>query len=78
MKRKPTPKPDTPVVDAEILTKAKEILGPSAEVSPKKAAKCEVCGDPSAPNATEALCWVCRRLKISAWRDNDPQIAAQE
>jgi hypothetical protein len=24
------------------------------------------------------LCWVCRRLKISAWRDSDQQLSAQE
>ena len=39
--------------------------------------RCEVCGDQSAPNSTEGLCWVCRRLKISAWRDGDPQIVQE-
>ncbi|MBE0658708.1 MAG: hypothetical protein IH602_13530 [Bryobacteraceae bacterium] len=36
-------------------------------------AKCGVCGDPVAPFSAEALCWVCRRLKISAWRESDNQ-----
>jgi hypothetical protein len=31
------------------------------------------------PNALkEDLCWVCRRLKFSAWRDSDGQLPAQE
>ncbi len=43
-----------------------------------KDAKCVVCGDPVAPFSTEELCWVCRRLKISAWRESDNQSAIQE
>lgn len=43
-----------------------------------KDAKCVVCGDPVAPFSTEELCWVCRRLKISAWRESDNQTAMQE
>ena len=30
---------------------------------------CVVCGAEVAPFSEENLCWVCRRLKISAWRD---------
>jgi len=26
----------------------------------------------------QELCWVCRHLKISAWRDADHQLSAQE
>ena len=44
----------------------------------KAPAKCGVCGDECAPNSTEGLCWVCRRLKLSAWRDTDTQMPAQE
>jgi hypothetical protein len=43
-----------------------------------RTAHCVICGDPVAPFSTEELCWVCRRLKISAWRENDAQISAQE
>jgi hypothetical protein len=32
----------------------------------------------SGPQQPEELCWVCRRLKISAWRDVDQQAATQE
>jgi hypothetical protein len=44
----------------------------------KKAARCVVCGAEVAPFSTEELCWVCRRLKISAWRDVEGQAAIQE
>ena len=43
-----------------------------------RAAKCVVCGEACAPNSSEELCWVCRRLKLSAWRDSDSQMPAQE
>jgi len=44
----------------------------------KPLAKCTVCGEECAPNSLEGLCWVCRRLKLSAWRDADSQMPAQE
>jgi hypothetical protein len=44
----------------------------------RKAARCVICGNDVAPFSTEELCWICRRLKISAWRDSDNQAAAQE
>jgi len=44
----------------------------------KTPAKCTVCGEECAPNSGEGLCWVCRRLKLSAWRDADSQMPAQE
>ena len=39
---------------------------------------CVVCSGEVAPNSTEGLCWVCRRLKISAWADSDNQAPSQE
>jgi hypothetical protein len=41
---------------------------------------CVVCGGEAAatPTDDEALCWVCRRLKISAWRETDAQVPMQE
>jgi hypothetical protein len=44
----------------------------------EKLKPCIVCGEPCAPTSTEGLCWVCRRLKLSAWRDSDTQMPAQE
>ncbi|MEO7144530.1 MAG: hypothetical protein ABI165_13610 [Bryobacteraceae bacterium] len=74
MKRKPTPEPE-PIVADEILRRAKEILGPGKA---KRPLKCVVCSAECAPTSMEGLCWVCRRLKISAWRESDPQMTAQE
>jgi len=44
----------------------------------RKAVPCVVCGAEVAPFSTEELCWVCRRLKISAWRDIEGQASMQE
>lgn len=44
----------------------------------KKPQACVICGGECAPNSAEGLCWVCRRLKLSAWRDADVQMPAQE
>ncbi|MCL4841766.1 MAG: hypothetical protein M9913_22015 [Bryobacteraceae bacterium] len=44
----------------------------------KSSARCVVCGSDVAQFSTEELCWVCRRLKISAWREADTQSAMQE
>jgi len=38
-----------------------------------------VCGAETSVIATgEPLCWVCRRLKISAWREIEQQMPMQE
>jgi len=75
MKRKPVVENETPVVPKEILDRA--LLAAETD-KVKRIASCEVCGDPCAPISNEALCWVCRRLKISAWKDSDMQMGAQE
>jgi hypothetical protein len=64
-----------PVVAPEIIESARQSIGIER---PVRAAKCVVCGDQASVDATERLCWVCRRLKISAWRDADHQLPAQE
>lgn len=74
MKRKTTGKEQN-VIAEEILESAHRAAGVGVA---KKREKCEVCAAEVAPNATEPLCWVCRRLKISAWRDSDLQAAAPE
>jgi hypothetical protein len=74
MKRKLQVKPD-PVISPEILENAKRSLATDRIKSP---AKCVVCAAETAPGAAEQLCWVCRRLKISAWRDVEQQMPAQE
>ena len=75
MKRKITPKPE-PVVPAAMLEQAKQSISPDRL---KKIEKCSVCGAETATvAAAETLCWVCRRLKISAWREIEQQMPMQE
>lgn len=68
-----------PVVPEQIMELAKKSLDTDKI---KVTKRCFVCGSDyapsSAPNQDEELCWVCRRLKISAWREVDQQISAQE
>jgi hypothetical protein len=79
MKRKLPAKPASPkqesVVPPQLLEGAKRSL--SADRA-RIAAKCVVCGSETASSSSEPLCWVCRRLKISAWRDVEQQMPAQE
>ena len=44
----------------------------------KGAARCVVCGGDTTIDALEQLCWVCRRLKISAWREVEQAATVQE
>jgi hypothetical protein len=78
MKRKPVapaqPATAEPVIDQKLLDQVKLSI---MSDQPKRVDKCSVCGASCAPNSAEGLCWVCRRLKISAWRDSDQQ-AVQE
>lgn len=74
MKRKPQPKPE-PVIAPEILESAKRSVVTDRN---KAAGKCVVCGSETVAGAAEQLCWVCRRLKISAWREVEQQMPAQE
>ena len=32
---------------------------------------CRVCTAPGARESSGGLCWICRRLKISAWRESE-------
>jgi hypothetical protein len=75
MRRKAQPKSDQ-VVPAEILEHAKRSV--SEDRLNKKAPRCAVCGAETSIAGPEPLCWVCRRLKISAWREIEQQAPAQE
>ncbi len=74
MRRKALPK-IAPVVSPEILEQAKRSV---ATDRTKSVTKCSVCGAEVGSTASDQLCWVCRRLKISAWRDVEQQMPAQE
>ena len=58
-----------------VLEHAKRSISPDRL---KKTSKCTVCGTETQTNGDEVLCWVCRRLKVSAWRDIEQQMPAQE
>jgi hypothetical protein len=73
--KKKTTKDEQPVISREIMEQAKLAIH-TDRLQP--AAKCKICEADAAPNSAEGLCWVCRRLKISAWRDSDQQMSAQE
>jgi hypothetical protein len=86
MKRK-IPSKTEPVVPASLLEQAKLSVSTDgftksdrqAKVDrPAKIAKCSVCGGETTTVGSEPLCWVCRRLKISAWREIEQQAPAQE
>jgi len=65
-----------PVIPPNLLAQAKQSISTDRL---KKTAACSVCGaETSAATTGEALCWVCRRLKISAWREIEQQMPAQE
>ncbi len=74
MRKKKTPAAD-PVIAREILEKARQAAHPDTL---PRASKCEVCGAECPPNPAEQLCWVCRRLKISAWHESEQQMPIQE
>ena len=75
MTRKIHVKPE-PVVPADLLEQAKKSVSPDRL---RKAEKCSVCGAETPVLAVgEPLCWVCRRLKISAWREIEQQMPMQE
>ena len=75
MRKKSNSQDLQPVIHEDILRNAKMALH---EERPRALPRCVICGAEAAPTSTEELCWVCRRLKISAWRDSDQQMSAQE
>lgn len=45
---------------------------------PERMVRCAICGSDTQAASPDKMCWVCRRLKISAWRDVEQQMPAQE
>jgi len=75
MKRKVQAKIER-VVPPDMLEQAKKSVSPDRL---KKVEKCSVCSaETTVVAAGEPLCWVCRRLKISAWREIEQQMPMQE
>lgn len=77
MRRKAQPKPET-VVPPEILEQARKQISEDRLTKTGKPIKCTVCGGETSPSSSVPLCWVCRRLKESAWREIEQQMPAQE
>jgi hypothetical protein len=75
--RRKKPTQDELVVPQEILDSAKQSMV-TDQAAPVRVRKCRVCSEEVAPNSSEDLCWVCRRLKISAWRESDHQMPATD
>ncbi len=77
MKKRPGVKVNSeqPVVPLELLETAKNSV---IDTKPKKTYRCRVCGADGATEQSEMLCWVCRRLKISAWREIEQQVPMSE
>ena len=73
MTKKRTDLPD--IVDPKLLASAKKVV---FEPSIRKTFDCKVCGEAGASQESEGLCWVCRRLKISAWREVEMQLPLNE
>ena len=69
MKKKPLAQP---IIAPEIMDLARRA---AAGDRPKPVKRCVVCGNERSAQGTvpssfdEDLCWVCRRLKISAWHE---------
>ena len=64
-----------PVVPPALLQTARQA---AFEPKIKKTYRCRVCSADGATDQSEMLCWICRRLKISAWREIEQQAPAAE
>ena len=67
--------PEEPAIDPRVLESAHQTL---FEPKPVKTFNCRICSEAGASDQSEGLCWVCRRLKISAWRDIEVQMPMSE
>jgi hypothetical protein len=74
-KANPTPTQETRVVDPALLESARKNV---FEPRPLKTFACRVCSSDGATEQSDGLCWVCRRLKISAWREIEQQMPLSE
>jgi len=77
MRRKSQPKPDQ-AVPVDLFPEPLPAKVPLLSAQERKTDRCVVCGADTSSGLPEPLCWVCRRLKVSAWRDVEQQIPAQE
>ncbi len=64
-----------PVVDPELINAARDYV---FNTKPLRQVPCRICGSPGATDRSDKLCWICRHLKISAWRESEAQDSASE
>jgi len=93
-KKVPTdiPAPDSPAPDSATLERASPAraakpgteadavvvsLPPQVEAQ-ERTIRCVICSTATQAGSPDHMCWVCRRLKISAWREVEQQMPAQE
>jgi hypothetical protein len=74
-KANPNPTQETRVIDPALLESARKTV---FEPKPPKTFACRVCSSEGATEQSDGLCWVCRRLKISAWREIEQQMPLSE
>lgn len=60
--------PEQPAIDPRVLEAAQMTV---FEPKPEKTFACRVCETAGATEQSDRLCWVCLRLKISAWKDTE-------
>jgi hypothetical protein len=54
-------------------------LSLAPQVDPQeRTIRCVICSTATQAGSPDHMCWVCRRLKISAWREVEQQMPAQE
>jgi hypothetical protein len=63
------------VVDPVLLASAKTDV---FEPKPAKTFGCRICKSPGATDQSDGLCWVCYRLRVSAWREVEQQLPLSE
>ncbi len=56
------------VTEAQLVDSAQEY---TFRTKPVRRFPCRVCGASGARDSSNGLCWICRRLKISAWRESE-------
>ncbi len=65
-----------PLLDAvREIDNVKEHVFPA---EPPARLACRICAAPDATQRSEGLCWVCWRLKISAWQGAEAQDSASD
>ncbi|MEX2299695.1 MAG: hypothetical protein WD733_02090 [Bryobacterales bacterium] len=74
-KANPSPTQEVRVIDPALLEAARKTV---FEPKPPKTFACRVCTSAGATEQSDGLCWVCRRLKISAWREIEQQMPLSE